>query len=227
MPAIGPERRWASFPTGPRRLDDRMIEVLRVHHDSRNTEQADVHWTGRYIEFYEDRDRRELAEGDVNRFLTSLAVKRHVAASTQNQALWAILFLDQRVLEQPLDPIEGVVRPRHPKRLRVVLRVDEVSRVVAHLHGGRCLIAMRLCGGELPLLEAFRLGSKRVQAIYQEDLTDGYDIRTVQELLGHKDVRTTMICTHVLNRGGPLRHDTSTNRALDTERRVARLPMDG
>ena len=182
---------------------------------------------------------RKLAEGDVNRFLTHLAVKEHVAASTQNQALSAILFLYEHVLEQPLDRIKGVVRARRPKRLPVVLTVDEVSRVISHLTGDKWLIAMLLYGGGLRLLEALRLRVKdldlergeitvregkgdkdrvttmpravihplqehlqRVQAIHQQDVADGYGIRTVQELLGHNDVRTTMIYAHVLNRGG-------------------------
>lgn len=104
------------------RLYDRIIEVLRVRHYSRRTEEAYVHWIRRYIEFHQRRHPRELSENDVNQLLTSLAVKEHVAASTPNQALSAILFLYEHVLEQPLDRIGGVVRARRPKRLPVVLR---------------------------------------------------------------------------------------------------------
>jgi site-specific recombinase XerD len=126
------------FPDKPApRLYDRIVEVLRVRHYSRRTEEAYVHWIGRYIAFHQYRHPRQLAEGDVNRFLTNLAVKEFVAASTQNQALSAILFLYEHVLEQPLDRIEGVVRARRPKRLPVVLTVDEVSRVMAHLTGDK------------------------------------------------------------------------------------------
>lgn len=103
------------------RLYDRLIGVLRVRHSSRRTEEAYVHWIGRYIEFHRHQHPRELAESDVNRFLTHLAVKEHVAASTHNQALSAILFLYEHVLEQPLNRIEGVHRARRPKRLPVVL----------------------------------------------------------------------------------------------------------
>jgi len=221
------------------RLYDTIVQALRVGHYSRRTEEAYIHWIGRVIRFHQRRHPRQLAESDVNHFLTHLAVQEHVAASTQNQALSAILFLYEHVLKQPLDRIEGVVRARRPKRLPVVLTVDEVSRVLAHLRGDKWLIAMLLYGAGLRLLEALRLRVKdldserreitvregkgdkdrltmlpqavigplqqhlqRVRAIHQKDLGDGYDIRTVQELLGHKDVRTTMIYTHVLNRGG-------------------------
>ncbi len=142
------------------RLYDRLVEVLRVRHYSRRTEDAYVHWIRRYIEFHDRQHPRELAEDDVNRFLTHLAVKEHVAASTQNQALSAILFLYERVLQQPLDRIDGVVRARRPKRLPVVLTVDEVSRVMTRLVADKWLVAMLLFGGGLRLLEALRLRVK-------------------------------------------------------------------
>jgi site-specific recombinase XerD len=173
------------FPGKPApRLYDRIVEVPRVRHYSRRTEEAYLHWIRRYIEFHEHQHPRQLGEDDVNRFLTHLAVKEHVAASTQNQALSAILFLYEQVLEQPLDRIEGVVRAHRPKRLPVVLTVDEVSRVMSHLTGDKCLIAMLLYGGELRLLEALRLRVKDV------DFERG-EI-TVREGKGDKDRVTTM-----------------------------------
>ncbi len=117
------------------RLYDRVVEVLRARHYSRRTEQAYIHWIRRFILFHACAHPRELAEGDVNRFLTHLAVKENVASSTQNQALAALLFLYEHVLGQPLKRIEGVVRARRPKRLPVVLARDEVGEVLEHLDG--------------------------------------------------------------------------------------------
>ena len=145
------------FPGQPQpRLYDAMVEAFRVRHYSRRTEEAYVHWVRKYIDFHDRRHPRELAEDEVNRFLTHLAVKEHVAASTQNQALSAVLFLYQHVLQKPLNRIDGVVRANRPKRLPVVLTVDEVSRVMAHLSGDKWLAASLLYGGGLRLLEALR-----------------------------------------------------------------------
>jgi len=120
-------------------LYDRVVEALRARHYSRRTEEAYLHWIRRYIASHRYEHPRGLAADAVNRFLTHLAVMEHVAASTQNQALSALLFLYQRVLAQPLDRIRGVVRARRPKRLPVVLAADEVSRVMAHLSGNKWL----------------------------------------------------------------------------------------
>lgn len=87
-----------------------MVEVLRVRHYSRRTEEAYLHWVRRYIEYHQFQHPRLFGETDVNRFLTHLAIEEKVAASTQNQALSALLFLHEKVLEQPLDRIDGVVR---------------------------------------------------------------------------------------------------------------------
>jgi integron integrase len=169
-----------------------LIEAFRVRHYSRQTEKAYVHWICRYITFHRNEHPRQLAEKDVNRFLTSLAVDENVAASTQNQALSAILFLYEHVLDQPLDRIEGVVRARRPKRLPVVLTVDEVSRVMSQLTGDKWLVAMLLYGGGLRLLEALRLRVK--------DLDFERGEITVREGKGDKDRVTTMprAVVHVL-----------------------------
>jgi|SanBayMetagenome_1026888.scaffolds.fasta_scaffold13081_2 integron integrase len=310
-------------PTAPRLLD-RVRDAIRVRHLSRNTERAYVHWVKRFIVFHGRRHPDAMGEADVQAFLTSLAVHDHVAASTQNQALAALLFLYDHVLRRPLDQMEGIVRARRPKRLPVVLTRSEVSLVLDGLTGRTWIVGLLLYGAGLRLLEALRLRVKDVDlerselmirdakgskdrvtmlpeclaphlarllarqqrthaleaaegggrvmmpgafarkhpaaerawpwqwvfpseryfrdratgGLYRHHLHEtviqravriavieaglgkraschtlrhsfathlleaGYDIRTVQELLGHNDVKTTMIYTHVLNRGG-------------------------
>lgn len=147
---------------GPPRLLPRVYAALRTRHYSRRTEEAYVGWIKRYIFFHGKRHPSSMGADEVNAFLTSLAVDANVSASTQNQALSALLFLYREVLQEPLPWLEDLVRARRPFRVPVVLAPEEVKRLLDHLSGTPRLIALLLYGGGMRLLEVLQLRVKDV-----------------------------------------------------------------
>lgn len=168
----------------PPRLMDQMRGALRARHYSKRTEQAYCMWVRRFILFSDTRHPAEMGEAEVNAFLTDLAVTQHVSASTQTQALSAIVFLYRHVIGRELGELEGLVRARQPRRLPVVMTKGEVSAVLRELDGQYWLMASLMYGSGLRLMECLRL---RVQDVDLER-----NEITVRDGKGGKD-RVTML----------------------------------
>ncbi len=128
------------------RLLDRVRDAIRVRHYSLRTEQTYIQWIRRFILFHHKRHPDDMGKEEIEAFLTYLATNRKVAASTQNQALSAILFLYQKVLDHKLDWLDNVIRAKRPKRLPVVMSRLEARQVIDQIHGINGLIARLLYG---------------------------------------------------------------------------------
>jgi len=170
-------------PRSPKLLD-RVRNAIRTRHYSRRTEAAYVTWIRRDIVFHEKRHPSELGADHVSAFLSWLATQRHVSASTQNQALSAVLFLYREVLATDIGHVAGIVRVSTPVRLPVVLTRAEVAAVLGRLDGVGWLIVALLYGAGLRLQEALELRVKDV------DIDRGQV--TVRQGKGRKD-RSTML----------------------------------
>ncbi|HVY07705.1 MAG TPA: integron integrase [Burkholderiales bacterium] len=173
----------SSSTTEPRLLD-RLRGAIRQRHYSRRTEEAYVHWTKRYIYFHGKRHPSEMGETAVTAFLNHLATDRNVAASTQNQALSALLFLYKEALGVELDWLDGLVRAKRPQRMPVVLTKEEVDKLLLALDGTAHLMASLLYGTGMRLMECLRLRVK--------DVDFGYGQILVRDGKGEKD-RITML----------------------------------
>lgn len=194
-------------PAQPKLLD-RLRHACRVRHYSRRTEDAYHDWCRRFILYHGIRHPETMGEPEVNAFLTHLAVGRHVSASTQNQALAALLFLYDDVLRRPLNQL-SVVRAARTRRMPVVLSRDEVASLLAEIEGTPKLVCTLLYGSGLRLFEALGL---RVQ-----DLDLGRKEIRVRHGKGGKD-RVTMIPEEAIE---PLRNQLRHARAVHERDRAA------
>ncbi len=141
----------------PPKLLDRLRAALRIRHYSIRTEESYVAWARRFILFHGKRHPRDMGAPEIAAYLSHLASEQHVSASTQNQALSAILFLYRVVLRVELPDLDGIVRARRPARLPVVLTRGEARRVLDQLDGTTRIAATLLYGSGLRLMECLRL----------------------------------------------------------------------
>ena len=146
----------------PQRLLDQVGDVIRRKHYSIRTEATYIDWIRRYILFHGKKHPRQMGAAEIERFLTHLAVQGRVAASTQNQALCALVFLYKHVLGTEINGKINAERAKRPKRLPVVLSRPEVDRLMDHLRGVYWLMAGLLYGAGLRLMECVRLRVKDV-----------------------------------------------------------------
>ena len=184
------------------RLTDQVRDALRRKHYSYRTEKTYLHWIRRFIYFHDKRHPRDMAEPQIAKFLTHLAVERRVSASTQNQALNAILFLYKQVIGREIGLIQGVVRAKRGERLPVVLTHEEVNAVLVRLTGRDWLMACLMYGAGLRVTECLRLRVK--------DLDFGMNQIVVRDGKGQKD-RVTPLPTTVV---------TALKQQIDEVRRV-------
>jgi integron integrase len=156
------------------RLLDQVREAVRTRHYSIRTEEAYIRWVREYILFCGKRHPAELGAADVSAFISHLAVDRKVAASTQTQALSALLFLYREVLGLPLGWVDDVERARKPKRLPVVFNREEARAILSQLREEAWLMASLLYGSGLRLMECVRLRVKDVDlARFEISVRDG------------------------------------------------------
>jgi len=171
-----------------KKLLDQVRDVMRLKHYSLRTERTYCDWIARFIRFHRMRHPAEMSEAEVAEFLTHLARSGNISASTQNQALSALLFLYKEVLKQEIGWLQDVERAKKPARLPVVLTRDEVHKIFAHVHGTARLMAGLLYGSGLRLMECVRLRVK--------DIDFGYARITVRDAKGGRD-RNTMLPVNI------------------------------
>lgn len=162
MQVLAPAQIAAAKPAQQPKLLDRLRAAIRVKHYSYSTEQTYVHWCKRFILYHGKRHPQDMGAPEVEAFLSHLAVDRHVSASTQNQALAALLFLYQNVLEIKLPWLDNLTRAKPSKRLPVVLSQQEVGRLLRNVSGTEGLVIRLLYGTGMRISEALRMRVKDV-----------------------------------------------------------------
>lgn len=205
-------------PTRPRRLLDQVRDAVRVRHYSDRTEQAYVGWIRRFVLFHGTRHPAEMGAAEVGAFLSALATQRGVSASTQNQALAALVFLYREVLGVELGWLDDLVRAKRPARLPVVLARVEVEALLAQLDGVPWIMAMLLYGGGLRLMECHRLRVKDLDFARREV--------TVREAKGGRDRVTTLPARVVEPLGAHLRA-VAAQHGRDLAAGHGRVPLPG
>jgi site-specific recombinase XerD len=165
-------------------LLDQVRSAIRLRHYSIRTEEAYVNVIRRFIIYHQKRHPKEMGVDEVRQYLSHLATEDHVAASTQNVALSALLFLYREVLLIDLPLVEGVERAKRPQRIPVVLTPEEVKRVLARMTGTHHLMASLLYGARLRLMECIRLRVKDLDFDYRQII--------VRDGKGERDRRTIL-----------------------------------
>jgi len=166
------------------RLLDQVRQVIRVKHYSLRTKESYINWIKRFIFFHNKKHPIEMREKEIGEFITHLAKNEKVSASTQNQALCAIVFLYKNVLKKELENTISIYWSKRPKKLPVVFTKSEVIEVLNNLKGTHWLVGMLLYGSGLRLPESLELRVK--------DIDFGYNQIMVRDSKGEKD-RTTML----------------------------------
>jgi integrase len=214
------------------KLLDQVRGAIRLKHYSIRTEDAYVGWIRRYVVFHQMRHPAQMGEEHVRAFLSHLATEDNVAASTQNQALSALLFLYRHVLDRPLGEIVEAVRARRSRKLPVVFTREEVRAILARMDGAPQLAASLLYGSGLRLLECLRLRIKDVDFARGEILVrDGKGSKDRPAVLpmalrkplrAHLGVGAGSTCSP--RRAVPPIHDRGRSGAITWARRCSREP---
>ena len=185
---------------------------LRLRHYSLSTEDQYVAHVRKFILFHNKRHPKDLNTDDIRAYLTYMAVDQHVAASTQNTALSALLFLYRHVLNINLPFIDGIVQAKQPDRVPEVFATDEVKRILNNLQGPHHLMASLLYGSGLRLNECLQLRVKDVDFIYKQII--------VHQGKGAKDRRTLLPAACI----DPLKHQLEVSKLTFEEDRINKIP---